>query len=176
MLNEQQSKAVTTIDGSLLILAGAGTGKTTVLVKRISEMLKNGIPPENILAITFTNKAAKELKIRIEYEVGEDKAKKVWASTFHSMCVRLLKANAIKTKKLKPGFTIYDDDNSLTVIKNILKERGLSKEDVNPKNIKYAIDMLKNEMVDTETYLQNRAMNQFIDWEKAQKTIKKVLY
>lgn len=177
MLNSQQMNAVQTIIGNLLILAGAGTGKTTVLVNRIAEMLKQGILPENILAITFTNKASKELRERIEYEVGEEKAAKIWASTFHSMCIRILKANSRRLgKKLKPGFTVYDSDDSLGVIKKILKDMYIDKDEANPKAIQSAISALKNEMVDVESYISNTPVNEYVDWERAQKVIQQNVF
>ena len=176
-LNKQQREAVETTEGSVLILAGAGSGKTAVLVERIEYMIEQkSIPAEQILSITFTNKAAKELKERINKKIGAQDSKRIWASNFHSMCVRILKAHANKSLKIQDNrFTIYDKAESLDVIKEIIKEMGFSKEEVVPKNIQYAISMLKNEMVDIETYINEKPMNQFIDWGKASKLMNTVV-
>ena len=176
MLNSQQMEAVNTLNGPLLILAGAGSGKTTVLVNRISNMLEKGISGQNILAITFTNKAAKELRERINSKVGEKKSRDIWSSTFHSMCVRILKAHAVKTGKLLgSNFTIYDDSNSIDVVTSIITDMGLDKKEVVPKNIRYAISTLKNEMVDYETFSNNSPSNAFIDWNKASEVMRKTV-
>lgn len=166
-LNQQQLEAVQTIDGPLLILAGAGTGKTTVLVHRIEEMIKQGIAPENILAITFTNKAAKELKERIGAKLGEKQSSRLWSSTFHSTCIRLLRMNAHKYSKIEPNFTIYDNTDSINVVKSIVEEMGFDKKEVVPKNIYYAISTLKNEMIDVQSFADRKPSNQHIDWERA---------
>jgi DNA helicase-2/ATP-dependent DNA helicase PcrA len=116
-LNPEQARAVATVEGPLLILAGAGSGKTRVLTRRIAHMLEEGIRPWNILAVTFTNKAAGEMKERVGQLVGEG-AKDIWVSTFHSTCVRILRRDA------PPGFTsafaIYDDDDQTRILKQIL--------------------------------------------------------
>ena len=105
-LNESQREAVETLNGPLLILAGAGSGKTRVLTYRIAHLIDNGVYPDNILAITFTNKAAREMKERIEALVG-DKAKSIWMGTFHSICVRILRQHIDKIGYDK-SFVIYD--------------------------------------------------------------------
>lgn len=166
-LNQQQLEATRTIDGPLLILAGAGTGKTTVLVHRIEEMIKQGIAPENILAITFTNKAAKELKERIGAKLGERQSSRLWSSTFHSTCIRLLRMNASKYSKIEPNFTIYDNADSINVVKSIIEDMGFDKKEVVPKNIYYAISTLKNEMIDVQSFADRKPSNQHIDWERA---------
>jgi DNA helicase-2/ATP-dependent DNA helicase PcrA len=118
-LNDMQDKACKHIDGPLLILAGAGSGKTRVITHRAAYLIKQGINPYNILAITFTNKAAKEMRERIDNIVGEE-AHKIWVSTFHSMCVRILRRFADRLG-YDTRFTIYDSDDSKALIKDILK-------------------------------------------------------
>lgn len=125
-LNEQQRLAVTTIDGPVMVMAGAGSGKTRVLTYRIAYILENTyISPYNILAVTFTNKAAKEMKERISTLIDMDTSK-MWISTFHSFCARLLRLEVDDC--LKPynhNFVIIDEDDALKIIKNILKEESL---------------------------------------------------
>ncbi len=126
-LNEKQREAASQINGAILILAGAGSGKTRTITYRIAHMIKEiGINPYNILAVTFTNKAAKEMKERVENLVGED-AKKCMISTFHSFGVRLLRQYATEIGYTK-NFTIYDGDDQKKIIKNIIKEFNLEKE------------------------------------------------
>ena len=117
-LNKEQLSAVKTTQGSLLILAGAGSGKTKVLTSRIAYMVQNGINPRDILAVTFTNKAAKEMKERIEKLIGKTN---LIASTFHSFGVRILRENYEKLG-FTSNFSIMDSDDSLTLIKKILKD------------------------------------------------------
>ena len=109
LLNPEQYRAVTTIDGPLLILAGAGSGKTRVLTRRVAHMLHRGVNPANILAVTFTNKAAAEMKIRVSELIG-DMGSKVWVSTFHSSCCRILRKD-IEALGYTRRFAIYDDDS-----------------------------------------------------------------
>lgn len=175
-LNKQQLEAINTIEGQLLILAGAGSGKTTVLVQRIIEMLKRGIPAEHLLTLTFTNKAANELKERIVKELGEEVASKMWSSNFHSMCVRILRRHGQHSTKItNSNFTIYDNSDSINLVKDIVKEMGFDIKKVVPKNIYYAISMLKNEMVDAQSYSELKPSNSYIDWEKAKKVMQKVV-
>ena len=127
-LNDMQIKAVKHKDGPLLILAGAGSGKTKVLTTRIAYLIEKGISSSNILAITFTNKAAKEMKERIEKLVGKTS---LWASTFHSFGVRILRENYEKLG-YKNNFVIMDSDDSLTLVKKILKDLGYDPKRFNP--------------------------------------------
>ena len=127
-LNTEQKDAVQTTKGPLLILAGAGSGKTKVLTSRIAYLIQNGVRPKNILAVTFTNKAAKEMKVRIGNIVGENIVKYMWIGTFHSICGRILRENIDKYnfqsgKKLDKNFTIYDDSDTTAVIKQAIKKR-----------------------------------------------------
>ncbi len=119
-LNAPQRRAVETLEGPLLVLAGAGSGKTTVLTRRIAHLLENGVRPWNILAVTFTNKAAKEMRERVERMVGPQ-ARDIVVSTFHSACVRFLRRDA-SLLGFEPSFLIYDDDDHLRLIKSILQD------------------------------------------------------
>ena len=150
-LNDRQKEAVLYGDGPLLILAGAGSGKTSVLTKRVAYLIKErNISPKNIVAITFTNKAAKEMKERIIKEVGKE-GYDIQISTFHSFGLRIIKENYEKLGYEK-NFTIIDSDDSLTVVKKILKEMGIDSKRFNPKFIKNQISSCKNEMVTPEKY------------------------
>lgn len=150
-LNDRQKEAVLYGDGPLLILAGAGSGKTSVLTKRVAYLIKErNVSPKNIVAITFTNKAAKEMKERIIKEV-EKEGYDIQISTFHSFGLRIIKENYEKLGYEK-NFTIIDSDDSLTVVKKILKEMGIDSTRFNPKFIKNQISSCKNEMVTPEKY------------------------
>ena len=123
-LNPEQKAAVKTTEGPLLIMAGAGSGKTRVLTHRVAYlMVEKGVNPYNILAITFTNKAAREMRERIGSIMG-GAADEVWISTFHSMCVRILRRD-IDRLGFSRNFTILDTTDQLSVIKNILKDKNL---------------------------------------------------
>jgi DNA helicase II / ATP-dependent DNA helicase PcrA len=156
-LNECQKQAVKTTEGPLLVLAGAGSGKTSVLTTRIAYLIEElGINPYNILAITFTNKAAKEMKERIIKLIGP-KAYKMQISTFHSFGVTILKDHYDKLGYQK-NFTILDSDDSLSVIKKIMKEYNLDIKEYNPKAIRSKISSAKNELMtpnDYEKYVNN---------------------
>lgn len=149
-LNETQLEAVTTTEGPLLVLAGAGSGKTRVLTTRISYLIKQGINPGNILAITFTNKAAKEMKDRVVNMLGNI-AYKIQISTFHSFGLLLIKEN-YEELGYKGNFTILDSDDTLTLIKKILKDLNLDAKIYNPKNIRNQISGAKNELLAPDEY------------------------
>ena len=119
-LNKEQQEAVRTTEGSLLIVAGAGSGKTRVLTYRIAHLLAQGVNPYEILAITFTNKAAKEMKSRVEDLVGP-MADRIWLSTFHSFCAKFLRFELDNFLGYSKNFTIYDTGDSQAVIKGALK-------------------------------------------------------
>ena len=123
LLNEPQRKAVEHIEGPLMIIAGAGSGKTRVLTYRIAYLLQKGVDPFNILALTFTNKAAKEMRKRIEKVAGNE-AKNIWMGTFHSVFAKILRSEAPKIG-YPSSFTIYDSDDSKTLIRQIVKEMNL---------------------------------------------------
>ncbi|MGG0175425.1 DNA helicase PcrA [Gottfriedia acidiceleris] len=150
-LNPMQKEAVKTVDGPLLIMAGAGSGKTRVLTHRIAYLLgEKGVAPWNILAITFTNKAAREMRERIFNLVGKD-AEDIWVSTFHSMCVRILRRD-IDRIGFNRSFSILDTTDQLTVIKNILKEKNLDSKKFDPRSILGSISSAKNELQTAADY------------------------
>lgn len=149
-LNNSQLEAVKVMDGPLLILAGAGSGKTRVLTTRVSYLIEQGVDPEAILAITFTNKAAKEMKERIIKILGT-MAYQIQISTFHSFGLKIIKENC-ELLGYKKNFTILDSDDSLTVIKKILKDFDLDPKIYNPKGIKSQISGAKNELLNPEDY------------------------
>lgn len=149
-LNEQQKKAVETINGPILILAGAGSGKTRVLTHRIAHLLDFGVNPWSILSITFTNKAAREMKDRAAQLVGS-KAEDIWISTFHSMCVRILRKD-IHHLDYANHFTILDSSDQLNVVKQIMKELNIDVKKFEPKAILASISNAKNELKTPEIY------------------------
>ncbi|MEC1159052.1 DNA helicase PcrA [Cytobacillus horneckiae] len=150
-LNPQQQNAVKATDGPLLIMAGAGSGKTRVLTHRIAYlMVEKGVNPYNILAITFTNKAAREMRERIQNMMG-GAADQIWISTFHSMCVRILRRD-IDRIGFNRNFTILDSTDQQSVIKNILKEKNLDPKKFDPRAILGSISSSKNELITPEEY------------------------
>ncbi|MGG3889361.1 DNA helicase PcrA [Metabacillus fastidiosus] len=152
-LNEMQQKAVKTTDGPLLIMAGAGSGKTRVLTHRIAYlMVEKGVAPWNILAITFTNKASREMKERIEKILGPG-ADDIWISTFHSMCVRILRRD-IERMGINRNFSILDTTDQLSVIKTILKEKNMDPKKFDPRSLLGSISSAKNELITPEQYEQ----------------------
>lgn len=144
-LNPPQHQAVTTLNGPLLILAGAGSGKTRVLTRRVAHMLHERVRPWQILAVTFTNKAAAEMKERVAELVGEQ-ARKVWVSTFHSSCVRILRRDA-QLLGYTGSFVIYDDDDQRRMLKDICKELDLDPKRIPVKAVARMIDQAKNKMM-----------------------------
>lgn len=156
-LNEQQVESVKTTKGALLILAGAGSGKTKVLTSRIAYMIKNGIKAHNVLAVTFTNKAAKEMRERLSAILGEDVVKYMWVGTFHSICGRILRQDidnyAFQSgKSLDKNFTIYDEQDTLAVVKQAIKKLNLDDKTYQPKLVKAVISNAKNKMQDAYTF------------------------
>lgn len=150
-LNPEQKEAVKTTEGPLLIMAGAGSGKTRVLTQRIAYlMVEKGINPYNILAITFTNKAAKEMRHRIAAVLG-GASEDIWISTFHSMCVRILRKD-IDRIGYNRNFTILDTTDQQSVIKGILKDRNIDPKKYDPRAILGSISSAKNELVTPEEY------------------------
>lgn len=151
-LNNRQKQAVLKTEGPLLLLAGAGSGKTRVLTHRIAYLIEKGIRPFNILAITFTNKAAREMKERVEAitEYGNE----VWVSTFHSTCVRILRRD-IERLGYTNNFTIYDAEDSEKLIKEICKEYKIDDKVLSPKTIINEISRQKDKLITATTYLQN---------------------
>ena len=156
-LNKEQVEAVQTTKGPLLILAGAGSGKTKVLTTRIAYMIQNGVRPRNILAVTFTNKAAKEMKERIGKIIGEDTVKYMWVGTFHGICGRILRENIDKYntatgKNLDKNFTIYDDSDTNQIITRAIKKLNLDDKVYQTKLVKSVISNAKNKMQDATTF------------------------
>ncbi|GAA4839904.1 DNA helicase PcrA [Garicola koreensis] len=157
-LNPQQQKAVLHTGSPLLIVAGAGSGKTSVLTRRIAHLIQTGAArPQEILAITFTNKAAREMKERVGQLIGPP-AERMWVSTFHSSCVRILRAEA-PTIGRKSTFTIYDAADSLRLITQIAKEHQLDPKRFSPRALRNKISGLKNELIDAESF-QAKAPNE----------------
>jgi DNA helicase-2/ATP-dependent DNA helicase PcrA len=150
-LNPEQQNAVKATDGPLLIMAGAGSGKTRVLTHRIGYLIvEKGVNPYNILAITFTNKAAREMRERIGKMMGGT-ADEIWISTFHSMCVRILRRD-IDRLGFNRNFTILDTTDQQSVIKGILKDKNIDPKNFDPRAILGSISSAKNELVDPEEY------------------------
>ena len=154
-LNKEQLEAVKTVDGPLLILAGAGSGKTRVITYRIAHLIEIGVYPGNILAITFTNKAADEMKERVIELIGEE-AKSMWISTFHSACVRILRANIEKLGYNK-NFVIYDSQEQEKLIDECLKELNFDNKLYKPREILSKIGSLKDTLTDEEDYYKKYA-------------------
>ena len=145
MLNPEQRQAAETLEGPVLILAGAGSGKTRALTYRVANLMDHGVPAWSILALTFTNKAAREMKERITQLVGE-KAESAWISTFHSTCARILRRDIEKLGYTR-AFTIYDDDDQGTVIKEILKRLNIDEKFLPPREVKAKISDAKNKLM-----------------------------
>lgn len=152
-LNPQQRAAVEYCEGPELVIAGAGSGKTRVLTYKIVHLLRLGIDPYRILALTFTNKAAREMKTRISQVVGEKVASRLWMGTFHSVFLRILRKHSEEIG-FKSGFTIYDTTDSRTLIKQIIKEYGLDEKQYKPASVASQISNAKNSMMTPEQYQQ----------------------
>lgn len=150
-LNESQRAAVLYKDGPSLVIAGAGSGKTRVLTYKIAYLLDNGYEPWSILALTFTNKAAREMKDRISRAVGVEKAKYLWMGTFHSVFSRILRAEA-ETIGYTSNFTIYDSSDSKSLIKSLLKELNLDEKVYKPGVVQSRISNAKNHLVSPQAY------------------------
>ncbi len=175
-LNPEQQRAVKTTDGPLLLMAGAGSGKTRVLTHRIAYlMVEKQVNPYNILAITFTNKAAREMKERI-YSMMGGVADEIWVSTFHSMCVRILRRD-IDRLGYNRNFTILDTTDQQSVVKTILKEKNLDPKKYDPRAILGAISSAKNELIGPEEFAKNAGghMDQIVAdvYEMYQKRLRK---
>ena len=150
-LNEMQNRAVTTTDGAILILAGAGSGKTRVITNKIAYLIEEkNVNPYNILAITFTNKAAKEMLSRVEEMIGED-SRRVWISTFHAFCSKVLRIEAHHLD-YDNNFTIYDTTDKQTLIKNCMDALDYSKQSISPSLIASEISKAKDSMIDANEY------------------------
>lgn len=164
-LNDSQQKAVEFIDGPSLVIAGAGSGKTRVLTYKIAYLLEQGMKPWSIMALTFTNKAAREMKERIANLVGEDLAQHLYMGTFHSIFSRILRAEA-EHIGFNSNFTIYDESDSRSLLKAIIKEMGLDDKTYKPAAVHAKISMAKNNLMgasaygeDSDIYQQNKRAN-----------------
>ncbi|HXC04252.1 MAG TPA: UvrD-helicase domain-containing protein [Bacteroidia bacterium] len=156
-LNEIQREAVVCTEGPVMIVAGAGSGKTRVLTYRIAHLIQKGTDPFNILALTFTNKAAKEMKIRISKIVSESEARNLWMGTFHSVFARILRSEATRLG-YPSNFTIYDTDDSKNLIKDILKELGLDEKIYKPGLVYNRISAAKNNLISAQAYAMNNTI------------------
>lgn len=158
-LNESQRRAVEYIDGPSLVIAGAGSGKTRVLTYKIAYLLQQGVKPWNIMALTFTNKAAREMKERIGKLVGQDLAQHLYMGTFHSIFSRILRAEA-QHIGFTNNFTIYDETDSRSLIKTIVKEMGLDEKVYKPASVHSRISMAKNNLMSAENYARDKDLYQ----------------
>jgi len=151
-LNKEQSRATQIINGPVLVLAGAGSGKTRVLTQRIAYLIERGISPLNILGITFTNKAAGEIKARVKKILDDQKSfqgdflNMPTLGTFHSICVRILRQE-ISFLEINPSFVIYDSDDQIKTIKSVMKDKGINTQRINPRVIQSLISSAKNELM-----------------------------
>ena len=151
-LNEEQQRAVTCTEGPVLIVAGAGSGKTRVLTSRIAYLIEKGVPPERILALTFTKKAAGEMKERIALMVGERQARRLWMGTFHSIFIRFLRDYA-SLIGFPATFTIYDTADSVSAVKTVIKQLELDDKLYKPKEVLSQISKAKNDLVTPTPYM-----------------------
>ncbi len=158
-LNEAQQAAVVQTDGPVMIIAGAGSGKTRALTYRIAYMLENGINPFSVLALTFTNKAAREMKERIMQLVGNEKGRNVWMGTFHSVFARILRVEG-HLLGYPQNFTIYDTDDSKRLIKSITSELSLDTKVYNPSHILHRISSAKSNLYSVDDYCNNPEITQ----------------
>lgn len=158
-LNESQRKAVEYIDGPSLVIAGAGSGKTRVLTYKIAYLLQQGVKPWSIMALTFTNKAAREMKERIGKLVGQELAQHLYMGTFHSIFSRILRAEA-QHIGFTNNFTIYDESDSRSLIKTIVKEMGLDEKVYKPASVHSRISMAKNNLMSAENYDRDKDLYQ----------------
>ncbi len=177
-LNKEQKQAVIEKSGAMLVLAGAGSGKTKVLTSRIAYLVSNGISPNDILAVTFTNKAAKEMQARLSSYLDENIVKKMWVGTFHNICGKILRRD-LENYKTKDGrswdnnYVIYDDSDTKTIIKNALKKFNLDEKVYDPKTIKATISNAKNKMQDAylfatyaKDYYNQKISDIYYEYEK----------
>ncbi len=168
-LNEAQKKAVLKIGGPSMVIAGAGSGKTRVLTYKIVHLIKNGIDPFEILALTFTNKAAREMKFRISSMIGDGESKNIWMGTFHSIFAKILRFEAHKIG-FTSDFTIYDIQDSERLISSIIKEMNLDKDSYRSKTIRNRISSLKNSFISVNAYFSNSDLTESDNLSRRPKT------
>lgn len=162
-LNEPQRLAVTTTEGPMLVIAGAGSGKTRVLTMRIAYLLQQGVKPYNILALTFTNKAAREMQERIAGIVGEEVSRQLWMGTFHSVFNKILRIESAAIG-VTSDFTIYDTQDSKSLVRSIMKSMQLDEKEYKPSNVMSAISQAKNDLIGASAYSND---TNFIERDKA---------
>ena len=150
-LNDKQHEAVVNTEGPCLVIAGAGSGKTKVLTHKIANLIEKGVNPWNILAITFTNKAANEMKARVQNLIGDDEAKDMWIGTFHSICVRILR-RTIEAIGFEKSFVIFDTSDQKSIIKACLKELDIDDKMFSERSVQCEISNAKNEMLEPAEY------------------------
>ena len=153
-LNDSQRQAVEALEGPMMVIAGAGSGKTRVLTYRIAHLMNNGVDAFNILALTFTNKAAKEMKERIATVVGPSEAKNLWMGTFHSIFARILRIEAPKLG-YPSNFTIYDQQDALSVMRKVISELQLDTDIYKPKQMLNRVSQFKNNLITVRAYFNN---------------------
>ena len=158
-LNPQQREAVLHRDGPLMIIAGAGSGKTKVLTTRIAHLMANGVDPFRILALTFTNKAAREMKERIESMLGNRESNNLYIGTFHSVFARILRAEATRIG-YPSSFTIYDTDDAKSVLKTVIHELNLDDKMYKPAVVYNRISAAKNALITAEEYANDFGLQQ----------------
>ena len=146
MLNREQRMAAETLEGPVLILAGAGSGKTRALTYRVANLIDHGVPAYRILALTFTNKAAREMKSRVEQLSGTERANEAWISTFHSTCARILRRD-IEKLGYSRSFVIYDDDDQGRVLKELYRQLNIDEAFIPPREIRAKISDAKNRLM-----------------------------
>lgn len=156
-LNESQKAAVEYLSGPELVIAGAGSGKTRVLTYKVAYLIGQGIEPWNILALTFTNKAAREMQERIARQVGSECAARLWMGTFHSIFSRILRTEA-RVLGYTPNYTIYDQADARNLVKTIIREMGLDEKVYKPQSIASQISVAKNRLITPAKYLSSSAM------------------
>jgi DNA helicase-2/ATP-dependent DNA helicase PcrA len=158
-LNDRQREAVTHLDGPLMIVAGAGSGKTKVLTTRIAHLMAHGVDAFNILALTFTNKAARDMKERVEHILGSSDARNLYIGTFHSVFARILRREATKIG-YPSNFTIYDTDDAKSVLKTVIHELNLDDKHYKPNTVYNRISSAKNALVNANDYANDYGLQQ----------------
>ncbi|MEG1635825.1 MAG: UvrD-helicase domain-containing protein, partial [Rikenellaceae bacterium] len=156
-LSDSQREAAENYNGAALIIAGAGSGKTRVLTYRIAHMIRQGVRPYSILALTFTNKAASEMRERIAKVVDQEKAQMIWMGTFHSIFARILRKEA-QHLGFTSNFSIYDSTDSQNLIKNIIKEMNLNDDKYKPRTVASRISLAKNNLMTPAGYTANTTL------------------
>ena len=153
-LNEAQRAAASHVNGPMMVIAGAGSGKTRVLTYRIAHLIQSGVDPFNIISLTFTNKAAREMKSRIGTIIGEQEGKNIWMGTFHSIFARILRIEADKLN-YPSNFTIYDTQDTKSLLKSITKELKLDEKVYKPGVVYSRISGAKNNLISAQEYSEH---------------------